>query len=127
EERPGATAASARLALRILGAVLGAVSAAALAQTAPLAVTPDNFRRAETDAYFATFAKRGGFGKFYHRRDLPLEETGVRPNSDTRYSQPVFDLDAGPVTITMPDPGKRFMSLMIVDQDHSARDVFYGK
>ena len=113
--------------MRIFGAVLGAVSAAALAQTAPLVVTPDNFRRAETDTYFATFAKRGGFGKFHHLRDLPLEGTGVRPNRDTLYSQAVFDLDAGPVTITTPDPGKRFMSLMIVDQDHYARDVFYGK
>ena len=47
-------------------------------------------------------------------------------NRDTLYSQAVFDLDAGPVTITMPDAGKRFMSVMIVDQDHYVPAVYYG-
>jgi Protein of unknown function (DUF1254) len=80
------------------------VSSIALAQTGgslPVPVTPDNFVRAETDMYFARFAKNA-FGKFYHVRDLPLgEDTGVRPNRDTLYSMAVFDLDAGPVTITL--------------------------
>jgi hypothetical protein len=91
-------------------------------------VTPDNFVRAETDMYFAQFAQRGGFGKFNHARDLPLgENTGVRPNRDTLYSLAVFDLEAGPVTITLPDAGKRFMTMMIVDQDHYVPKVAYGK
>src|SRR4029434_5411318 len=91
-------------------------------------VTVDNFIRAETDMYFAQFAKKGGFGKFNHARDLPLgEATGVRPNRDTFYSLAVFDLDAGPVTITLPDAGTRFMTMMIVDQDHYARKVTYSK
>jgi Protein of unknown function (DUF1254) len=47
-------------------------------------------------------------------RDLPVENTGVLPNRDTFYSFAVFDLDAGPVTITLPDAGKRFMSLMVI-------------
>ena len=29
-----------------------------------------------------------------------------------------FDLDAGPVTITLPDAGKRFMSMQVINQDH---------
>lgn len=103
--------------------VLAAAVAPALAQ--PVPVTADNFIRAETDMYFGLFAKRGGFGKFVHVRDLPLENTGVRPNRDTLYSEAVFDLDAGPVTIALPPAGKRFMSLLIIDQDHYARDVFY--
>jgi hypothetical protein len=37
----------------------------------------------------------------------------------------VFDLEAGPVTITMPDAGKRFMSLMIINEDHYAPSVTY--
>ena len=41
----------------------------------------------------------------------------IRMNRDTLYSAVVVDLDAGPVTITLPDPGKRFMSLQIVDED----------
>lgn len=104
--------------MRILGAVLGAVSTVALAQTAPLAVTPDNFRRAETDSHFASLAKRGGLGNFLHRRE---------PTPDTLHSEAVFDLDAGPVTITLADAGKRFLSLTMIDQDHYVRGVFYGK
>jgi Uncharacterized conserved protein len=112
-------------------AVLALISSMVSAQTGapkPVPVTPDNFIRAETDMYFAQFAKRGGFGKFSHSRGLPLgENTGVRPNRDTLYSLAVFDLDAGPVTITLPDAGKRFMTMMVIDQDHYVYDVVYGK
>ena len=55
-------------------------------------VTVDNFIRAESDMYFAMFEKQGGFGKFLHSRDLPLGDTGVRPNRDTLYSIAIFDL-----------------------------------
>ena len=48
--------------------------------------------------------KQGAFGKFFHHRDLPLENAGVRPNRDTLYSFAVFDLDAGPVTLPFPMP-----------------------
>ena len=41
----------------------------------------------------------------------------IRSNRDTLYSAAVFDLDAGPVTITLPDPGKRFMSMQVIDED----------
>ncbi len=51
----------------------------------------------------------------------------MRPNRDTLYSMSVFDLDAGPVTITLPDAGKRFMTMMVVDQDHYVPMVVYGK
>jgi hypothetical protein len=33
-------------------------------------------------------------------------------------SSAVFDFDAGPVTITVPDPGKRFMSILVINEDH---------
>ena len=109
--------------------VLFATSHFALAQTPvgkTVPVTADNFNRAETDMYFGQFVKRGGFGKFYHFRDLPLEGTGVRPNRDTLYSEAVFDLDAGPVKITLPNPGKRFMSMMVLNEDHYIYEVDYG-
>ena len=32
----------------------------------------------------------------------------------------VFDLDAGPVTVTLPDPGGRYMSLIVIDEDQYA-------
>jgi hypothetical protein len=93
-------------------------------------VTPDNFNRAETDLYFASAVEQaGGLGKFHHRREvMPVDnQTVVRPNRDTLYSSAVFDLDAGPVTITLPDPGSRFMSMMVIDEDQYAAGVVYGK
>ena len=38
----------------------------------------------------------------------------------------MFDLDAGPVTITLPDAGKRFMSMLVIDEDHYVFTVVYG-
>ena len=92
-------------------------------------VTVDNFKRAESDMYFSTVAvKQNSLGKFYHYRELFSvdDQTVVRGNRDTVYSSAVFDLDAGPATITMPDAGKRFMSLMALNEDHYVFDVRYG-
>lgn len=90
-------------------------------------VTADNFARAETDMYFAMFVKRGALGGFIHFRELPpIDLPSVRPNRDTLYSHAVFDLDAGPVEITLPDPGERFVSMIIIDQDHYVSAVVYG-
>ena len=47
-------------------------------------------------------------------------------NRDTLYSAAVFDLDAGPVTITLPDPGKRFLSMQVIDEDEYTPEVHYG-
>jgi len=91
-------------------------------------VTADNFTRAESDMYFGANVKGDGFGKFIHNRGvMPIDnQTVVRANRDTLYSAAVFDLDAGPVTVTMPDAGKRFMSMMVIDEDEYAPLVFYG-
>lgn len=94
----------------------------------PVRVTVDNFRRAESDTYFARFVKDGGFGKFKHERELaPIDrQTVIRLNRDTLYSFGVFDLHAGPVTITLPDAGKRYMAVQVIDQDQYVPDVFYA-
>jgi len=89
-------------------------------------VTADNFNRAETDIYFARAVKRGALGKFIHTRDLPIENAGVGASRDTLYSEAVFDLDAGPVKITLPNPGKRFMSMLVINEDHYVYEVDYG-
>ncbi|HVK11980.1 MAG TPA: DUF1254 domain-containing protein [Gemmataceae bacterium] len=90
-------------------------------------VTVDNFKRAETDTYFAKFAAEGGFGKFSHERELaPIDkQTVIRLNRDTLYSFGVFDLDAAPVTVTLPDAGKRYMAIQVIDEDHYAPEVIY--
>lgn len=105
--------------------LVAAGEAAAQAQSVP--VTPDNFVRAETDMYFGNFVRDGGLGKFNHTRN-PVSidrQTVIRMNRDTLYSSAVFDLDAGSVTVTLPDAGKRFMSLQVLDQDQYTRGVFY--
>ena len=90
-------------------------------------VTVDNFVRAESDLYFGNFAKEGGgLAKLVHRREPASidNQTVIRLNRDTLYSSAVFDLDAGPVTVTLPDAGSRFMSLMAVSQDHYTTTVY---
>ena len=92
-------------------------------------VTADNFPRAETDLYFGGVVKdAGGIGKFFHNRQpTPLDkQTVIRMNRDTLYSGAVFDLDAGPVTITLPDAGKRFMSMQVINEDEYTPAVVYG-
>jgi hypothetical protein len=42
------------------------------------------------------------------------------------YSFAIVDLDAGPVTITLPDAGKSYMGLQVVNQDEYAPAVYYG-
>ena len=116
----------------IVCALLGSVAWAGLAsaQSPPantVPVTADNFIRAESDLYFGNLLKEGSLGKVTHRREpAPIDnQTVIRLNRDTLYSSAVFDLDAGPVTITMPNAGKRFMSLMIVNEDHYVPSVTY--
>jgi hypothetical protein len=105
---------------------IGGAAGAPASSTIP--VTPDNFPRAESDLYFSGVAKDGGFGKFMHRREPTslAKQTIIRMNRDTLYSGAVFDLEAGPVTITLPDPGKRFLSMQVIDEDEYTPVVVYG-
>jgi hypothetical protein len=92
-------------------------------------VTADNFTRAESDLYFGNSVREGGFGKFHHfRAPAPIDNqtTVIRMNRDTLYSSAVFDLDAGPVTVIMPEAGKRFMSMQVFDEDQYTHSVSYG-
>jgi hypothetical protein len=93
-----------------------------------LLVSTDNFTRAESDLFFSRIAADGGFGTFSHHRDLAAldDQLVVRLNRDTLYSAAVFDLDAAPVTISLPDPGDRFMSMQIISEDQFVPTVVYG-
>ena len=92
-------------------------------------VSADNFARAESDLYFGNVVKDGGFGRFIHIREpTPIDQQlVVRSNRDTLYSAGVFDLDAAPVTISLPDSSGRFMSMQVITEDHYVPAVFYGK
>lgn len=104
------------------------MSTTAKATSEPIQVTEENFRRAESDMYFAHKVKQVGIGKLGHTRAvMPIERQEViRANRDTFYSAGVFDLEASPVTITLPDPGKRFMSVQAIDEDQYALSTQYA-
>jgi hypothetical protein len=107
-------------------ALLGALtSSAGAAETVP--VTAENFIRAESDVYFGNIVKDGGFGKFHHIRQLsPIDhQLVIRTNRDTLYSAGVFDLDAAPASVTLPDAKGRFMSMQIITEDHYSPAVHY--
>ncbi|WP_325435341.1 DUF1254 domain-containing protein [Pseudomonas nitroreducens] len=108
--------------------VLAVATAQAPALAAETTVTIDNFTRAESTRFFDLTVKRGGFGKFVHNAALvPIDsQVIVRPNRDTLYSSAVFDLDAGPVSITLPDAGKRYFSLVAYSQDQYTSPMGYG-
>jgi hypothetical protein len=108
------------LALSLL--VVSAISAAA----EPQKVTVQNFVRAESDGY-AVKNSSGQVGLLHHVR-APVgvdEQAVIRMNRDTLYSSGVFDLTT-PVTITLPDAGDRFRSMLIIDQDHYVKGVEYA-
>jgi hypothetical protein len=110
----------------LLTALALTLAEAAFAQ-GPTPVTIHNFARAETDLYFGKAAHDdGAFGKLRHRREMASidKQDVVRMNRDTLYSTGV--LDAGPLTITLPNAGKRFMSMQVISQDHYTTDVAYG-
>lgn len=91
-------------------------------------VTVDNFVRAESDLYLGNMVKEGSLGKFVHRRDPASTDnrTVIRANRDTLYSAAVFDLEASPATITLPNSGPRLMSLQVIDEDHYISTIVYG-
>ncbi|WP_312001145.1 DUF1254 domain-containing protein [Bradyrhizobium altum] len=121
--------------MKIIMTVLSAMSVTLASSTASAQTTStvsstvnvDNYSRAQTDVYFGGTVKNGGFGKFVHGRELapPVKQGIVRPNRDTLYSFGVFDFDAGPVTITLPDGAPRFMGMQIVNEDQFTRATFY--
>jgi len=93
----------------------------------PIPVSVDNFVRAESDMYFAKTVGEGAFGKLKHNRTPASieDQKVVRMNRDTLYSSGVFDLSAGPLTVTLPKADKRFISLQVISQDHYVVEVTY--
>lgn len=77
---------------------------------------------------WGTAFKEGAFGQLRHRREPAAidRQDVVRMNRDTLYSMGVFDLAAGPITVTLPDPGKRFQSLQVLSQDQYTTEVVYA-
>jgi hypothetical protein len=92
-----------------------------------VAVNVDNFVRAETDHMFAAIARdAGGVNRWNHNRGpTPLEHQPViRMNRDTLYSAAVIDIRDG-ATITVPEAGDRYLSVMVLNQDHFVNAVIH--
>jgi hypothetical protein len=90
-------------------------------------VNDDNFVRAESNRMFAGIqAQAGGVNRWGHFRALtPLDEQSViRMNRDTLYSFAIVDISAG-ATLTIPDSGERYLSVMVVNQDHYINRIFH--
>jgi len=119
---------NARILATVSLAVVSSVASVQKSASQTTLVTVENYNRAQTDVNFAGVAKHGGFGKFRHGRELapPAQQGIVRPNRDTLYSFAIVDLDAGPVTITLPDVRKRFMGMQVVNQDQYTPATYYG-
>src|SRR5258708_6348834 len=90
-------------------------------------VNADNFVQAETHRMFRDIqAQAGGVGIFRHNRTPARidEQTVIRLNRDTLYSFAIVDL-AKPARLTLPDADNRYLSAMIVTEDHFVNDVFH--
>ena len=90
-------------------------------------VNVDNYVRAETASQIDRFLKlTGGVNKWHHNRQpTPLDKQNViRMNRDTLYSFAVVDISKG-ATLTLPDAGKRYMSMMVVNEDEYINKVYH--
>lgn len=66
-------------------------------------------------------------GRFLHRREpIFLERAAPGAQRAALYSIALFDLEDGPVTVTLPRPGRRQMTLTAMDERHALQAVFNG-
>ena len=90
-------------------------------------VNVDNFARAETAAQFDRMLQLPGAATntFVHlRTPIALDSQNViRVNRDTIYSATVTDISEG-ATLIVPDLDGRYMSVMVVNEDHYVNKVY---
>lgn len=100
----------------------------ALVDSREVPVNIDNFVRAATDFELNKYVTlAGGVNQFFHfRQPTPIDnQPTIRMNRDTLYSTVVIDISEG-ATLTLPDAGDRYMTAMVVNQDHYINEVFAG-
>jgi len=93
----------------------------------PVIVNVDNFVRAEIAAQFdrmLTFVNGEVNTLFHFREPIPLDKQSViRMNRDTFYSAAIVDISKG-ATMTIPETNGRYVSAMIVNEDHYVNKVY---
>lgn len=89
-------------------------------------VTLENYKTAESDLAFANVTQFVGTNQFLH---FPVDafdlenQTVVRMNRDTIYSGAVLNVSDG-ASVTLPETDGRYMSAMVVQNDHYIDQVF---
>ena len=92
----------------------------------PVPVTLENYKIAESDLAFSNVTKFVGTNEFLH---FPVDafdldnQTVVRMNRDTIYSGAIVNISEG-ATVTLPESDGRYMSAMVVQNDHYIDQVF---
>ncbi|MGB3255135.1 DUF1254 domain-containing protein [Buttiauxella gaviniae] len=92
-----------------------------------VSVTPENYAFAELDVAMNEEVKHGATNKFYHHR-MPMEidkQPAVLMNRDTLYSFAIIDASHG-ATVHVPEGDGRYISLHVMDHDHTTEHVYYG-
>ncbi len=90
-------------------------------------VTAENFVRAETDRMFDFILRDSQeVNVWAHNRvPTPLDhQLVIRQNRDTLYSAAIVDVSEG-ARVTVPDSGDRYMSVMVISQDHYVPFIFH--
>ena len=89
-------------------------------------VTLENYKTAESDLAFSNVTKFVGTNQWLHSPADSLDlnrQTVVRMNLDTIYSGAVVNVSEG-ATITLPESDGRYMTAMVVQNDHYIDQVF---
>ena len=90
-------------------------------------VNVENFRRVETNRmFFGIVQRNGGVNRWHYDRqpfDLGQQKV-IRMNRDTLYNDVIADISNGAI-LTIPDPGERYMSVGIYNQDNYVNRVFH--
>ncbi|WFB35841.1 DUF1214 domain-containing protein [Kiritimatiellota bacterium B12222] len=95
---------------------------------AKIVINVDNFNKAQTDLnYEAILKQSGGINKIHHNRapTAIAKQNVIRMNRDTLYSMSIIDISKD-ATVTLPDAGKRYMSMMIINNEGYVNKIFYG-
>ena len=95
---------------------------------ADVLVNVDNFARAESDRMFASMLRdrSAAVNEWSHLREpTPIDQqTVIRMNRDTLYSFVIADISER-ATLSIPDAGGRYLSVMVVNQDHYINRLFH--
>lgn len=93
----------------------------------PVPVSVENFVRAETDRMFSVLqAQAGGVNRMKHNRaPTPIDDQPGDPDEPRHALQrAIVDISEG-ATVTIPDGGERYVSVMVVNQDHYINRILH--